>query len=95
MTEVLLSPNELITSTKAAARLPRLLDTLPNQRWFIQRRGKIEGVLISLEEYKRLLALMEALDHLTLGRLVKERERIGPEEYLDLDDVLQELGIEA
>lgn len=95
MAEVLLSPHELINSTKAAARLPHLLDTLSNQRWFIQRRGKIEGVLIGLEEYKRLLALMEALDHLTLGQLVEERERIEPEEYLDLDDVLQELGIQA
>lgn len=95
MAEVLLSPHELITSTKAAARLPRLLDTLPKQRWFIQRRGKIEGVLISLEEYKRLLALMETLEHLTLGRLIEEREQIGQEEYLDLDDVLQELGIQA
>jgi len=95
MAEVLLSPHELITSTKAAARLPRLLDALSHQRWFIQRRGKIEGVLISLEEYKRLLALMETLEHLTLGRLIEERERTGVEEYLDLDDVLQELGIEA
>ena len=93
MAEVLLSPHELITSTKAAARLPHLLDALPHQRWFIQRRGKIEGVLISLAEYKRLLALKEALEHLYLGRLVDERERTREEEYLDLDDVLQELGI--
>lgn len=95
MAEVLLSPHELITSTKAAARLPRLLDALPNQRWFIQRRGEIEGVLISLEEYKRLLALEEMLDHIALGRLIKERERVGQEEYLDLDIVLQDLDIEA
>ena len=95
MAKILLSPHELITSTKAATRLPRLLDTLPNQRWFIQRRGEIEGVLISLEEYKQLLALTETLEHLTLGRLVEKREQAGPEEYLDLDDVPQELGIEA
>jgi PHD/YefM family antitoxin component YafN of YafNO toxin-antitoxin module len=95
MAEVMLSPSELITSTKAATQLSRLLDRLPNQRWFIQRRGKIEGVLISLEEYKRLLALEEALEHIALGRLIEERERVGPEDYLDLDDVLRELGIEA
>jgi len=95
MTEMLLSPDELITSTKATAQLSRLLDQLPDQRWFIQRRGKIEAVLISLEEYKRLLALEEMLEHITLARLIEARERVGPEEYLDLDDVLQELGIEA
>ena len=91
----MLSPSELITSTKAAAQFARLLDRLPNQRWFIQRRGKIEGVLISLEEYKRLLALEETLEHIALGWLIEERERVGPEDYLDLDDVLRELGIEA
>ena len=95
MAQVLLSPHELVTSTKAAARLPRLLDALPNQRWFIQRRGEIEGVLISLKEYQYLQALMETLEHLTLGRLIDEREQVGPEKYLDLADVLQELGIEA
>ncbi len=95
MAEILLSPNELITSTKATAEFSRLLDKLPEQRWFIQRRGKIEAVLISLEEYKRLLALEEMIEHITLARLIETRERVRPEEYLDLDNVLQELGIEA
>ena len=95
MAEALLSPNELITSTKATAEFSRLLDKLPEQRWFIQRRGKIEGVLISLEEYKRLLALEEMVEHITLARLIETRERVGPEEYLDLNNVLPELGIEA
>ena len=95
MTEVLLSPNELINSTKAMTQFSRLLDKLPDQRWFIQRRGKIEAVLISLEEYKRLLALEEMLEHIGLARLIEARERVGPEEYLDLDDMLQESGIEA
>ncbi|MBM4464117.1 MAG: type II toxin-antitoxin system Phd/YefM family antitoxin [Chloroflexi bacterium] len=95
MAEPLLSPNELITSTKATAEFPRLLDKLAEQRWFIQRRGKIEAVLISLEEYKRLLALEEMMEHIALARLIETREQVGPEKYLDLDDVLQELGIEA
>jgi PHD/YefM family antitoxin component YafN of YafNO toxin-antitoxin module len=95
MTEILLSPDELITSTKATAQFSRLLDQLPEQRWFIQRRGKIEAVLISMEEYKRLLALEEMLEHITLARLIEAREQVGPEKYLDLDDVLQGLGIEG
>jgi len=95
MAELLLSPDELITSTKAAAQLSRLLDSLPDHRWFIQRRGRIEGVLTSLEEYRRLLELEELVDHMMLGRLIEERERIGEEAYRDLDEVLQELGIEG
>jgi hypothetical protein len=52
-------------------------------------------VLISLEEYKRLLELEELVDHMMLGRLIEERERVGEEAYQDLDEVLQELGIES
>lgn len=95
MAEILLAPDELITSTKAAAQLSHLLDSLPDRRWFIQRRGKIEAVLISLDEYRRLLELEELVDHMMLGRLIEERERVSEEAYHDLDEVLQELGIEG
>ncbi len=95
MAEILLSPNELITSTKATAQFAKLLDDLSEHRWFIQRHGKIEAVLTSLEEYKRLLELEELVDHLMLGRLIEEREQVGEEAYRDLDEVLQELGIEG
>lgn len=95
MAEILLSPDELITSTKAAAQLSKLLDGLSKHRWFIQRHGKIEAVLTSLEEYKRLLALEELVEHLMLGQLIEERERVGEEAYRDLGEVLDELGIEG
>lgn len=95
MAENLLFPDELITSTEPAAQFSRLLDSLSDHRWFIQRRSKIEGVLTSLEEYKRLLELEELADHMMLGRLIEERERVGEEAYRDLDEVLQELGIES
>jgi len=95
MGKVMLSPEELITSTQAAAQLPRLLDKLDGGRWFIQRRNKVEGVLISLEEYERLSALADVVDHILLAQLVEEREQVEPDRYQDLEAVLQELGIEV
>ncbi len=95
MGKVMLSPDELVTSTQAAAQLPRLLDKLDGGRWFIQRRNKIEGVLISLNEYERLSSLAELIDHVLLAQLVAEREQVGVDQYQDLDAVLQELGIET
>jgi len=50
---------------------------------------------VSLEEYKRLLELEELVDHMMLGRLIEERERVSEEAYRDLDEVLQELSIEG
>ncbi len=95
MGKITLSPDELVTITQAATRLPSLLDGLASGRWFIQRHSRIEGVLISLDEYQRLTELEEALDHVMLARLVEERERARPDEYQDLDQVMQELGLEA
>ena len=89
MAEILLSPDELITSTEAAAQFSRLLDSLSDHRWFIQRRGKIEGALISLEEYKRLLGLEELVDHMMLGRLIEERERTDRGCRISLDELVE------
>jgi len=93
MAEILLSPDELITSTKAAAQFSRLLDSLPEQRWFIQRRGEIEGVLVSLEEYKRLLELEELVDHMMLGRLIEERERTDSGYRISLDELVEKYNL--
>ena len=93
MAELLLSPDELITSTKAATQLSRLLDSLPDHRWFIQRRGKIEGVLISLEEYRRLLELEELVDHMMLGRLIEERERTDTGHRISLEELAEKYDL--
>ena len=85
MGKVRLSPDELVTSTQAATQLPRLLDGLDGGRWFIQRRNRIEAVLISLAEYQRLVELEETLDHVMLAHLLREREQAQPEEYQNLD----------
>ncbi len=93
MAEILLSPDELITSTKAAAQFSRVLDSLSDHRWFIQRRGKIEAVLTSLEEYKRLLALEELVDHMMLGRLIEERERTDSGHRISLDELVEKYDL--
>lgn len=80
MAKLILTTDELITSTRAARELPRLLDHLPEKRWFIQRNNKLEGVLLGIEEYERLLELEE-----------RERKddgyRIGLEELASKYDV--------
>ncbi len=75
MAELTLTKDELITSTTAARELPRLLDRLSEQRWFIQRNNELEGVLLGVDEYERLLALEEEVEHLVLALTLQERER--------------------
>jgi hypothetical protein len=75
MTELTLTADELITSTKAARDLPRLLDRLSEKRWFIQRNNQLEGVLLGIQEYERLLESEEEVEQLTLALTLQERER--------------------
>ncbi len=87
MAELTLTPDELITSTKATRELPRLLDHLPEKRWFIQRNNRLEGVLLGIEEYERLLELEEEVEHLTLALTLMERERRDDGYRVGLDEL--------
>jgi PHD/YefM family antitoxin component YafN of YafNO toxin-antitoxin module len=82
-----LAPNELITSTTAARELPRLLDRLSEQRWFIQRNNQLEGVLLSIEEYEHLIESEEEVEHLTLALTLLERDRQDDGYRIGLDEL--------
>jgi PHD/YefM family antitoxin component YafN of YafNO toxin-antitoxin module len=87
MAKLTLTADELITSTKATKELPRLLDRLPEKRWFIQRNNRLEGVLLSIKEYERLLELEEEVEHLVLALTLAERERRDDGYRVSLDEL--------
>lgn len=93
MVELTLTADELITSTKATRELPRLLDRLSEKRWFIQRNNKLEGVLLGIEEYERLLELEEEVEHLTLAITLPERERRDDGYRIGLDDLASKYDV--
>jgi len=93
MAKVILTADELITSTKATRELPRLLDRLPEKRWFIQRNNKLEGVLLGIAEYERLLALEEEVEHLTLAVTLMERERKDDGYRIGLDELASKYAV--
>jgi len=93
MANLTLTADELITSTKATRELPRLLDRLPEKRWFIQRNNKLEGVLLGIEEYERLLALEEEVEHLTLAVTLTERERMDDGYRIGLDELASKYDV--
>ena len=93
MVQITLTPDELISSSRAANELSRLLNQLPEKKWFIQRNNRLEAVLLGIDEYQQLLELEDQVEHLTLALLLSERERqddghrIGLNELATLYDV--------
>jgi hypothetical protein len=90
-----LSPDELITSTRAANELSRLLNQLADKRWFIQRNNKIEAVLLSIEEYQRFVDLEEEVEHLTLALTLAEREAQDDGYRISLDNLLAKYDLQG
>ncbi|RLC98342.1 MAG: hypothetical protein DRI77_05250 [Chloroflexi bacterium] len=93
MATLTLTADELITSTKATRELPRLLDRLPEKKWFIQRNNKLQGVLLGIKEYERLLALEDEVEHLTLAVTLTERERNDNGYRIGLDDLASKYDV--
>ena len=87
MAELTLTRDELVTSSRAARELSHLLDRLPEQRWFIQRNNRLEGVLLSVQEYERLLELEDEVEHLALALTLRERERRDDGYRIGLDEL--------
>ena len=93
MATLTLTADELITSTKATRELPRLLDCLSEKKWFIQRNNKLQGVLLGIKEYERLLALEDEVEHLTLAVTLTERERNDNGYRIGLDDLASKYDV--
>jgi hypothetical protein len=93
MTKLTLTADELITSTKAARDLPRLLDHLAEKRWFIQRNNQLEGVLLGIDEYQRLLESEEEVERLTLALILAERERQDDGYRIGLNELAEKYDV--
>lgn len=48
-----------LTVTDARGRMPEIIEQARTQAVFLERRGKVVGVLVSSEQYERMLEAME------------------------------------
>ena len=48
-----------IRVTDARAQFPHLLSTAQTEAVFLERRGKVEAVLVSPEQYERMITALE------------------------------------
>ncbi|KUK10218.1 MAG: Prevent-host-death family protein [Clostridia bacterium 41_269] len=93
---VLLTPSQLVSSSKLVRSFSSYLNKAKKRPLFITREQEIEAVLISIDEYRRLLEEKLRIEELydaaaALRRLVEAAEK--EQELLSLDDVLKELDL--
>jgi prevent-host-death family protein len=79
-----------IRVTDARARFPDLLSTAQTEAVFLERRGKIDAVVVSLAQYERMMdALEDAEDVAAIEEALAE-----PGENIPWEQVIAELGWE-
>jgi prevent-host-death family protein len=78
--------------TEARERLAEVLDEAVSRPVYVTRRGRRVAVVISADEYERLLQLEEDAEDLADGQAALARLRTG-EPTLPWEQVKQDLGL--
>ena len=52
---LVLNPSQLVSSTKLVRNLPQCLNKAKEEPLFIHRHGNIKAVILSIDEYRRLI----------------------------------------
>ncbi|GAA4622266.1 hypothetical protein GCM10023113_02550 [Cellulomonas oligotrophica] len=77
-----------VSVTEARSRLPQLIDEARTEAVFLERRGKREAVVVSPEQYDRMLDALEEVEDIAAFDAAMDEE--GPN--LPWDQVKAELG---
>ena len=88
---------ELMSSTEIVRNFSSILDSITKHgkdKIAVMRKNKLEAIILSVEEYERIYELQELLEHIQIYKTVEQRKNTPLNEYIDLDQLLTELGID-
>jgi PHD/YefM family antitoxin component YafN of YafNO toxin-antitoxin module len=88
---------ELMSSTEIVRNFSSILDSITKHekdKIAVMRKNKLEAVIISVEEYERIYKLMEFFEHIQIYQTAEQRKDTPLNDYIDLDQLLAEQGID-
>ncbi len=88
--------NELVSSTQLVKNFKFNMDNIVSKavdKIAILRNNKPEAVVISIDEYEKLVKNYEMMEHINLYHTIKRREESAGAEYISEDKMLEKLGI--
>lgn len=87
--------DELVPSTVVARSLSSILNRLKDHslnKVAVIRNNEMEAIILPIEEYEIMHAIMEKDEYRNIHSAIKERSATAIEDYLSLADVLATLG---
>jgi len=88
---------ELMSSTEIVRNFSSILDSITKHgkdKIAVMRKNKLEAIILSVEEYERIYELQELLEHIQIYKTVEQRKDTPLNEYIDLDQLLTEQGLD-
>jgi prevent-host-death family protein len=88
--------HELVSSTELVKNFKTNIDNVVNKvvdKIAIMKNNKPEAVVISLQEYERLLRLEALSSHLDIYETVIKRQSEKTEDFISHEEMLEKLGI--
>ncbi len=88
--------DELMSSTEIVRNFSSILDSIKKhqrEKVAVMRKNKLEAVILSIDEYERILELADLVEHLQIYKAVKKREATPLSAYVDFDRILDEHGL--
>ncbi|MDN5327177.1 MAG: hypothetical protein PWP41_1873 [Moorella sp. (in: firmicutes)] len=93
---VLLSPSQLVSSSRLSKNLGAYLNEVRKRPIFVTREQEVEAVLLNLDDYRELLGEEQKMEELYLAVLALRRlaeNAKTPENLIEIDEVLKRFGI--
>lgn len=83
----------LVGITELRTRLKEILEALKHSRVVLALRNTPLAVLVPIDRYRKIEALLEQVEDRALGYLAKERDHVPDTDYLTLDVVEKKLKL--
>jgi len=89
--------DEIVPSTKVSRNLSSLLNKLKThqlEKVAVVRNNEMEAILIPIQEYELMQALLEKDEYKDIYSIIKEREELPTSKYVSFESVLSNLNID-
>ncbi len=89
--------DEIISATELARNVSATINSIVQnvrEKVAISKNNKLEAVIIDIEEYERLKAAYDEMEHIEIAKTIEERSKTDKSRYLSLEDLAQKYGID-
>lgn len=89
--------DELIPSSEFAKKFGSYLAQIKDHtvdKLAVLKNNRIEAVLVSKDEYEKMQNAYEIVEDMQIAKMVEERSKTPREEYISMEDMAQELGVD-